>query len=254
MEFQPSAVPIVTLARPLAENRITTQKYNQVRLKGSEKSMACMNIDELLAGYAPLLPVEDCPALVAHQAKDVFALWEAWETDTGEPQDVPFWATVWPAARVTAAFLMNNPGLVEKKRVLEIGCGGAVASIAAAKSGATLCIANDIAPAAQLVARKNANANSVSIYTDTRDFISNGTAQDFDLVLVADMFYQKEFSERLLGVLTAYHQRGVEVIIADGRRPFAPTRGVEILTERTLSVSCDLEGVQRRTVRLMRMD
>ncbi len=213
-----------------------------------------MTIDELLAEYAPLLPVEDCPELIAHQAADVFALWKALETSTSTHQEVPFWATVWPAARVTAAYLMNNPGIAGKKRVLEIGSGGAVASIAAARAGATLCVANDIAPFARLVALKNANANSVSISTDTEDLISKGAVQDFDLVLVADMFYEKEFSKRLLGFLTEYRQRGVEVIIADGCRPFAPTRGIEILTERTLSVSCDLEGAQRRTVRLVRMN
>ena len=213
-----------------------------------------MNFDDLLTEYAPLLPVEDCRTLVAHQASDVFALWRAWERSSGIPQEVPFWATVWPAARLTATFLISRPEFVENRRILEIGSGGGIASIAAAGAGARLCIANDIAPAAQLVALKNAKANSVSISIDTRDLLSDDIELDIDVVLVADMFYEKEYSNRLLGMLTKYHKMGVDVLIADGGRPFAPTWGMEVLTQRTLSVCSDVEGVRHKTVRLMRMN
>jgi hypothetical protein len=53
----------------------------------------------LLARLAPLTPVPGRPDLVAHQAPDPVALWQAWEAECGAIQGVPFWAVVWPASR-----------------------------------------------------------------------------------------------------------------------------------------------------------
>src|SRR2546421_785479 len=63
----------------------------------------------LLARLAPLTPVPGRPDLVAHHAPDLFALWEAWEAACGAQQGVPFWAVVWPAARLLARGPRRSP-------------------------------------------------------------------------------------------------------------------------------------------------
>ena len=85
----------------------------------------------LLARLAPLTPVPGRPDLVAHQAPDLLALWQAWEAESGMMQDVPFWAVVWPAAQLLARVLQDEPAWVRGKTVLDLGCGGGVAGIAA---------------------------------------------------------------------------------------------------------------------------
>ena len=88
----------------------------------------------LLTRLAPLTPVPERPDLVAHHAPDVFALWQAWEEECGARQAVPFWAVVWPAARLLARVLQAEPAWVRGQTVLDLGCGGGVAGIAAARA------------------------------------------------------------------------------------------------------------------------
>jgi predicted nicotinamide N-methyase len=117
----------------------------------------------LLARLAPLTPVPGRPDLVAHDAPDVFALWQAWEEECGAQQAVPFWATVWPAAQLLARVVQTEPAWVRGQTVLDVGCGSGVAGIAAVYAGATRVVAHDIDPVALAIAAKNATANAVDL-------------------------------------------------------------------------------------------
>ena len=117
----------------------------------------------LLARLAPLTPVPGRPDLVAHHASDVFALWQTWEEECGAQQAVPFWAVVWPAAQLLARVLQAEPAWVRGQTVLDLGCGGGVAGIAALHAGATRVVAHDIDPVALAIAAKNATANAVDL-------------------------------------------------------------------------------------------
>jgi predicted nicotinamide N-methyase len=117
----------------------------------------------LLDELCPFAPVTGCPEIQARTSPAVFALWEAWEKEAGQQCPVPFWAVVWPAARALARFVLDRPDLVRNREVMEIGCGGAVASIAAAKAGGRRVTANDIDPIAVAIAHQNATQNGVSI-------------------------------------------------------------------------------------------
>lgn len=203
----------------------------------------------LLNRLAAVAPVAGAGHVVAHQAADVFALWMAWEEECGERCDPPFWAAVWPAARVLAGYLLAQPDCVAGRTVLDLGCGGAVAGIAAAKAGASAVIANDIDPAALHVAQLNAAANDVCLALAPGDLTTTRHARE-DVVLVADLFYEREPSMHLLGWLHASAARGTRVLVADGGRPFSPGTSLVDLHEDTVAVSQDLEGVATRTVRI----
>ena len=215
----------------------------------------------LLARYAPLGPVRGCEPLVAHQAADVFALWQAWEGDGrlqapgSRRQPPPFWATVWPAARVLARWLLDHPVSVAGARVLDLGCGGAVVAIAAATAGAARVVANDADPAALIVARANAAANGVSIACSGDDLLADPSTvpTDTDVALVADLFYEKEQAARTLRLLVQLRAQGARVIVADAGRPFAPTSGFAVLARERVDVDRDLEGVGEREVSVLEM-
>lgn len=204
----------------------------------------------LLARYAPLAPVPGCPQLVAHQAPDIFALWQGWEAECGLIRDVPYWGIVWPAAQVLAQYLVSHRELALGRTVLDCGCGGGVAAIAAVTCGARSATGCDLDPTAVFVARRNALANSVAIGTECRDVIAYCRGQAFELILVADLFYQREFSAGLLAALTEARQRGSEVIIADSGRPFLPKEGLTEIHAQTAATTFDVEGCWSRTVRL----
>ena len=208
---------------------------------------------DLLARYAPLGGVPGCEPLVAHQAADVFALWRAWEDATGTRQDVPFWGTVWPAARVLARWLLDHPASVAGARTLDLGCGGGVVAIAAARAGAAKSSGNDVDPVALVVAAQNAVANAVSLACDGQNLLGNPSAACADVVLVADLFCEKEQAARALRFLAALRARGVRAIIADAGRPFAPTSGVIVLARERVDVDRELEGVSEREVTILEM-
>jgi predicted nicotinamide N-methyase len=212
--------------------------------------------DTLLARYAPVRPVPGCPGLLAAQADDVFALWTAWEAECRRPREVPYWATVWPAAQVLAAWILEHEAEVRGKAVLDVGCGGAVGGIAAARAGAAPVAANDIDRVALFIARRNATANGTALGWSREDLLQAGARLPFqpDVVFVADLFYQKDLAARASRFLATMRAEGARVVIADGGRPFVPRDGVRPLARVRVPVSRSLEGVDEREVAILEFE
>src|SRR5262247_1207245 len=186
----------------------------------------------LLARLAPLTPVPGRPDLVAHHAPDVMALWQAWEEEYGAPQDVPFWATVWPAGQLLARVVQAEPHWVRGQTVLDLGCGSGVAGIAA----------------------RNAQANAVEMLLHGTPLIHAPCPARITCILVGDLFYERAAASALWAWLRTAHRQGVRVLIADASRPFAPTAGVRCLWEERLATAWAWEGTHARTVRLLTLD
>jgi predicted nicotinamide N-methyase len=208
----------------------------------------------LLARLAPLTPVPGRPDLVAHHAPDVMALWQAWEEECGAPQDVPFWATVWPAAQLLARVVQAEPLWVRGQTVLDLGCGSGVAGIAALYAGATQVVAHDIDPVALAIAARNARANAVALLLHGTPLLHASCPAPITCILVGDLFYERSTASALWAWLRTAHRQGVRVLIADASRPFAPTSGVRCLREERLATAWAWEGTHARTVRLLTLD
>lgn len=209
--------------------------------------------EALLAQWAPLAPLEPGSPIQVHRARDVFGLWDAWEREAGARQNVPYWAVPWPGAVVLSRFLLAHPDRVRGKTVLELGCGGAAAALAACRAGALRVTANDTDPAALHVAARNAAANGLALAFEAEDLTRARALPEADVVLAADLFYERGPAQRLLRCLREAAARGVLVLMADGGRPFAPEGGLEPLETATVAVDDDLEGVGTRTVRVARL-
>ena len=103
----------------------------------------------------------------------------------------PYWSVLWRSGVALARELdgMALRGL----RVVELGCGLAAPSIAAARAGAAVLATDACAEALTLVAR-NARANDVRIETATVDWAKPDELvrrAPFDLVLAADVLYER---------------------------------------------------------------
>ena len=207
---------------------------------------------ELLNELCPFRPVTGCPEIQVRSSMAVFALWEAWEKEAGQECPVPFWAVVWPAARVLARFLLNQPDLARGLEVIEIGCGGGVASIAAAKAGARKVTANDIDPIALAIARENGAHNRVSLEFDSENRIETGSIGQAQLLLCSEFFYLKLESLAFAGLLDRWKERSVTILIGDSGRAFVPKDYREVLWEESVDVDSDLEGKEKRLVRILR--
>lgn len=199
-------------------------------------------------------PVEHCTSITALQVKAVFDFWEEWERESAFERDVPFWALVWPAAAVLGRFILENTEWVKGKRVLDIGCGSGVSSIACALAGAAHVKANDIDPAALEMTSINAGLNGVSLELSGVNLLTADEICEVDTVLAADMFYSKHQADLLSGFLEKTRRCGAQVLIADAGRPFAPRNGTRLLWSRTVDVNKEVEGVERRTVNVITFD
>jgi predicted nicotinamide N-methyase len=129
---------------------------------------------------------------------------------------LPYWAELWPSgvalARVVAARALKGA------RVLELGCGLGLPSIAAALSGGRV-LATDWAPAALDLLRRNAERNDAALETARVDWGEPEALLErapFDLVLAADVIYELRNVDVLADLLP---RLGGEVLFADPGRP-----------------------------------
>jgi len=122
----------------------------------------------------------------------------------------PYWAGCWASGLALARFLADRPHWVKGKRVLDFGAGSGVAGIAAARAGALEVVACDLDPLALAACRANAQLNDVQL-----GYCSNFFAEvdRFDLILVADVLYDREN----LPLLDHFLTRGQEALVADSR-------------------------------------
>jgi predicted nicotinamide N-methyase len=129
---------------------------------------------------------------------------------------LPYWAELWPSA-VELARVVSRRGLVGA-RVVEVGCGLALPSIAAALGGARV-LATDWSPDALRFARLNAERIGVEVETLLAPWGEPGALLErapFDLVLAADVLYERRNADLLLPLLP---RLAPEVLLADPGRP-----------------------------------
>jgi predicted nicotinamide N-methyase len=157
--------------------------------------------------------------LLVLRPRDVEALLdeEAFERD----EFLPYWAELWPSARALAAELAGRA--LHGARVVELGCGLGLPSIAAALAGGRV-LATDWSADAVAMAARNAARNGAAIETLVADWarpealLARGP---FDLVVGSDLLYEARNVEPLLALLERLLADGAqEAWIADpGRRP-----------------------------------
>jgi predicted nicotinamide N-methyase len=102
-------------------------------------------------------------------------------------------------------------------RVIELGCGLGAPSLIAARGGARVLATDEDDEALELLAR-NARANGLDIETARLDWADAGELGPFDLVLAADVLYERASVATLLSLLP---RLGSEVWLADPGRSVA---------------------------------
>jgi predicted nicotinamide N-methyase len=160
----------------------------------------------------------------------------------GAGRPVPYWAMPWPSGRVLAEQVAASPPTAGT-RVLELGCGLGLPSIAAARAGATV-LATDGAPEAVAFAAHSFALNGVEGEVALVDWAEQGEALaergPWDLVLAADVFYLQENVKVALRLLPWLLAPGAEIWLADPRR--AGTRDFLASARATFSIATETHG------------
>lgn len=130
----------------------------------------------------------------------------------------PYWSVLWRSGRALARELEQET--LSALRVVELGCGLGVPSLAAARAGANV-LATDGCPQALELLGRNAVLNGVRIdclladWSDADELVARGP---FDLVLAADVLYERATAAPLVSLLPRLAR---QAWVADPGRPTA---------------------------------
>ncbi|WP_395645536.1 class I SAM-dependent methyltransferase [Terricaulis sp.] len=183
------------------------------------------------------------PELRLHLADDAVALWQLTEEQLGElGLPPPFWAFAWAGGQALARYVLDNAGIVRGKRVLDVASGSGLVAIAAMKAGAAEALAVDIDTFAAHAARLNAELNDVCVETSGADPVGEPT--DAEVILVGDLFYDRDLAPRVLEWLIALDRGGKQVLIGDPGRTYLPRDKLEQVAAYDIPVTRALEDAE----------
>ena len=109
---------------------------------------------------------------------------------------------------------------IRERRVLDLGAGGGIVAITAAKNGAASVLASERDAHGRAALALNAEANGVAI--EVTGDLTDELAPTVDLVLAGDTFYDRNVAARVLPFLDRCLAAGIEVLIGDPNRADLP--------------------------------
>lgn len=144
------------------------------------------------------------------------------EAEFADDERLPYWAEVWPSARVLCGVLAGMD--LSGRTVIELGAGIGTGAMVAAMRGAT-ALSTDWYEAAVEFSRWNARNLGLDMQACVLDW-RHPPAEvmdraPFDLVIGADILYEARNGTALGALIPALCGPSSEVIIADPRRPDA---------------------------------
>ena len=186
-------------------------------------------------------------------ASEVIPLWKATEAELEEMGlPPPYWAFAWAGGQALARYLLDNPGVVASKRVLDFAAGSGLQGVAAARAGAAKVEAAEIDAFARAAISLNAALNDVEIEllpADQTGRLDGG----WDLVLAGDVCYERPMAERVFSWLQALAGQGVQVLMGDPGRTYLPKTGLEKITRYAVQTSRELEDTDVRNAFVWRV-
>ena len=196
----------------------------------------------------PLVP--EVRLYLAHEA---VPLWQKTEEELGEMGlPPPFWAFAWAGGQALARHVLDHPDIVAGKRVIDLASGSGLVGIAAMKAGAGRVLAADIDAFSVEAIGLNAEINAVSLTATGRDLLEQ-PAEACDVILVGDLFYEKDLAAKVFSWLEDAEARGITALIGDPGRSYLPREKLKKLGEYKVQVTRDLEDAEVKLTSVWRL-
>ena len=181
--------------------------------------MAAEALVDFLRINLPVAPVPGVPEIRLHKAAPASGLKRLADADANFGS--PYWAYHWAGGLALARHVLDHPDIAAGKRVLDLGSGGGLVAIAAAKAGATHVIAAETDPYGVAVLPLNAALNDVTIEVLRAD-PTEGPLLPVDVVLVGDLFYAPDVAARVTAFLDRCLAADQMALIGDPWRAHLP--------------------------------
>lgn len=115
--------------------------------------------------------------------------------------------------------------------MLDLGAGGGLVAIAAARAGAAHVLAAETDPLARTALALNAEANGVPVTVEPDDLLDAAPPLEVDVVMVGDLFYAPGLALRTGAFLDRCTAAGLEVWVGDPFRKPLPSYRLELVAE-----------------------
>ena len=203
-------------------------------------------LDGLRLVHVPL-----APEIRLYLATDAIVFWARMESEAGKALAAPFWASAWLGGQALARYILDHPGVVAGRRVLDVAAGSGVAGIAASLAGAAAVTANDIDPYAIAAIEVNATVNAVEVAVSCVTMLDEDV--NVDVVLAGDVLYSKSMAETAIPFLERASARGAQVLVGDPGRADMPRGRLEILATYWAAHAAALTDAEVERVHVLRL-
>lgn len=192
------------------------------------------------------------PEVSLRLATEAVPLWQKTEEELGEiGLPPPFWAFAWAGGQALARYILDRPETVRDKRIVDLASGSGLVAIAAMKAGATSALAIDIDAFASHAAILNAELNGVIVATSDADPVGKPT--DAEVILVGDLFYDRDLAPRVLAWLIEQQAAGKTILIGDPGRTYLPRDKLEQIAAYDIPVTRALEDAEVKRAAVWRL-
>ncbi|HKW46098.1 MAG TPA: methyltransferase domain-containing protein [Gemmatimonadaceae bacterium] len=178
------------------------------------------------------------------------------EADFERDERLPYWADIWPSARILASYVARLDG--SGRSLLELGCGAGLVATAATMAGFRVCATDYYEDALQFTTLNVAQLTGTTPETRLVDWRS--LPKDlgrFDFVVGSDVLYERTYGRLVARAMDITLTRNGEAVIADPGRMAAEEfvrdaaqRGLRLIRHEQLPY---VDGAIRQTISLYRL-
>ena len=218
-----------------------------------------MNRAAFIRANTRLLSPPLVPELKLHLADAAVPLWQKTEEELGEiGLPPPFWAFAWAGGQALARHILDHPEIIRGRSVIDLASGSGLVGIAALMAGAERVLAADIDRFAVVAIGMNAALNFPPPCGEGNLSVSSGDIlltppPPADVILVGDLFYEKDLAARVYNWLRQAERQGSAVLIGDPGRSYLPREKLEKLGEYQVPVTRDLEDAEIKQTAVWRL-
>jgi predicted nicotinamide N-methyase len=178
------------------------------------------------------------------------------ERDFERDERLPYWAELWPSARVLSGEVSRLDG--KGRRLIELGCGMGLVAICAALAGFEVTVTDyyeDATRFARLNVWRNARRAVESRVVDWRAMPAD--LGRYDVAAASDVLYERPYGDLVAGAVAAVLDDDGVALVADpgrvGREPFIRGLAAMGLRKRSQDDVPYVDGAIHQTVSIFRI-
>ena len=132
--------------------------------------------------------------------------------------DFPYWAKLWPAAMVLSRFILDNPGYIKSKNVLELAGGLGLPSLFAASLVSSVICSDYDAKAVEFI-KDNIALNQIENMEGRQINWTNPPSDiNCDVLLLSDINYNPNDFTILIEMIEGMLSKGITILLSTPQR------------------------------------